>query len=116
MAIAVPNVPGDDLSAMRHFYVDLLGFNVLFEATEDGARGLMGLELVGMRLHIDCPMEGHGRQICVSLEVEDVDAWYQRWSPAIPNLPAPINQDWGSRTFGFQDPADNTIYVLGPIS
>ncbi len=27
----------------------------------------------------------------------------------------PMNEPWGGRTFGFQDPFDNTIFVIGPL-
>ena len=41
---AVPILPGDDLRVAKDFYVDKLGFQVQFEATEDGKEGIMGLE------------------------------------------------------------------------
>lgn len=28
----------------------------------------------------------------------------------------PTNAYWGDRTFGVHDPADNTIFVIGPVT
>jgi hypothetical protein len=28
--------------------------------------------------------------------------------------PAPVNEPWGARTFGLQDPSGNTLFVIGP--
>jgi len=73
---AVPILPGDDLALAKDFYVDKLGFKVLFEATEDGTNGIMGLERGTIELTIDCPMSGHGRNACASLRVNSADAYY----------------------------------------
>lgn len=115
MAIAVPNLPSSNLSVGKAFYVDRLGFKIVFEASEDGVSGIMGLERDGMRINIDAPMSGHGRRACATLEVDDVDALYQEWSSALSLKEKPLDQPWGARTFGFQDPDDNTIFVLGSI-
>lgn len=114
MAVAVPNLPSSDLSVAIPFYVNTLGFRVVFDAS-DGVNGLVGIERDGMRINLDCPMDGHGRRACVSLEVEDVDALFAEWSTILALETPPVDQVWGSRTFGFQDPDDNTVFVLGPI-
>jgi hypothetical protein len=74
----------------------------------------MGLERDGIRINIDSPMDGHGRRACVSIEVDDVDPLYAEWSATIHEIAPPASQPWGARTFGFQDPDDNTVFVLGP--
>ena len=71
MALAVPVIPADDLAVAKDFYVNRLGFRVLFEASDDGKTGLLGIERDGMRITIDCPMNGHGRDACVSLLVNN---------------------------------------------
>lgn len=112
MNIAVPNLPSADLSVARAFYVEKLGFSVIFDSSEGGSAGLLGLVLDGMRVNIDAPMDGHGRRACVSLEVADLDGLYGRWSSQVPGIGAPVEQEWGARTFELQDPDDNTIFVL----
>ena len=89
MEQAIPILPADDLAVVRTFYVDGLGFRVAFEASEDNRTGLLGLERGGIRLTLDCPMEGHGRNACMSLEVNDADAYYREWSAevAVPRPP-----------------------------
>jgi predicted enzyme related to lactoylglutathione lyase len=110
MERAVPILPADDLIAAKTFYVDGLGFQVTFEGLH-----LLGLQRGTIELTLDTQMEGHGRNACVSLHVDDVDTYYQKWSPKVPVLRAPKNEDWGARTFDLLDPSGNTLFVMGPI-
>lgn len=112
VSIAVPNLPSADLSVARQFFVNKLGFGVVFDNSDNGRSGLLGLERQGMRINVDSPMEGHGRNVCVSFEVDDVDALYKEWSRVLDNVRPPSDQPWGARTFEFQDPDGNTIFVL----
>ena len=119
MEQAIPILPADDLAVARAFYVDGLGFRVLFEASEDGRNGLLGLERGTIRLTLDSPMDGHGRNACVSLEVEDVDAYYREWSAKVDVLRPPrppSDEEWNARTFDLLDPFGNTIFVMGPVA
>jgi ketosteroid isomerase-like protein/catechol 2,3-dioxygenase-like lactoylglutathione lyase family enzyme len=113
---AVAILPGDSVTIAREFYVGKLGFRILFEATDDGMNGLLGVERGGLELTIDCPMSGHGRQACVSLRVNDADALYAEWRHVVRIAAPPKDETWGGRTFGFQDPFDNTVFVIGPSS
>ena len=115
MERAIPILPADDLSAAKTFYVDQLGFRPIFEASENGRTGLLGLERGTIQLTIDCPMDGHGRNACVSLQVEDTDAYYREWSAKVPVLRVPKDESWGARTFDLLDPSGNTIFVMGPV-
>lgn len=115
MERAVPILPADDLRVARAFYIKL-GFQVLFEATQDGTSGIMGLQRGGIHLTIDSPMSGHGRDACVSLQVESADAYYQEWQDKVEIRRPPMNEPWGGRTFGFMDPFGNSIYVIGPTT
>ncbi|MGQ0814567.1 MAG: VOC family protein [Gemmatimonadota bacterium] len=118
MERAVPVIPGDDIRAMKEFYIDGLGFTLAWEnPSEDNDRdGMIGLQRGGIAITIDCPMFGHGRGACVSLEVADADAYYNEWKDKVPIERPPMNEYWGARTFGVQDPADNTIFVMGPVT
>jgi catechol 2,3-dioxygenase-like lactoylglutathione lyase family enzyme len=115
MERAVPILPADDLRAMKEFYVQGLGFTVAWEFTEDGKNGLLGLERGTISLTIDSPMDGHGRDACVSLQVDDADACYREWVERVAIVRPLQNEDWGARTFGLQDPAGNSIFVIGPL-
>lgn len=114
MERAIPILPTQDLAAARTFYVDKLGFRVTFEASEDGHKGLLGLALGTIELTLDSPMEGHGRNACVGLQVDDADHYYRAWKSKVDILRAPRNEDWGARTFDLPDPSGNTIFVMGP--
>jgi len=116
MERAIAILPADDLAVARAFYVDGLGFTVTFEATEDGHTGLMGLRRGTIELTIDCPMDGHGRQSCVSIYVDDANAYYQEWSAKVKCLRPPKDEEWGARTFDLLDPSENTLFVLGPVT
>jgi uncharacterized glyoxalase superfamily protein PhnB len=60
-------------------------------------------------------MDGHGRDACVALEVNDADAYYDEWRNKVAMLRAPHNEPWGARTFDLLDPFGNTIFVMGPV-
>lgn len=115
MERAVPVLPVDDITVAKQFYVDALGFSITFETSDDRKTGLLGVERGGIALTLDCPMEGHGRNACVALEVENVDGYYNEWSARVPVLRAPKDEAWGARTFDLLDPFGNTIFVTGSI-
>ena len=116
MERAVPILPADDLGVAKDFYANKLGFQVLFEASEDGKTGILGVGRGTIQITLDSPMPGHGRHACVSLEVESADAYYEEWRANVEIDRPPKNEDWGARTFSVQDPSGNTIFVIGPIA
>ncbi|MGQ0814148.1 MAG: glyoxalase superfamily protein [Gemmatimonadota bacterium] len=117
MERAAPVIPGDDISATKEFYVDKLGFELAWaNPNEDNDQdGMIGVRRGGMVITIDCPMSGHGRQACVALEVDAADAYYNEWKDKVEIKRPPMNEYWGARTFALHDPADNTIFVMGPV-
>lgn len=110
-AIAV--LPGDSVAVAKAFYTRL-GFTVAWEFSENGTDGLIGFERNGMEFTLDCPMSGHGRNACVTLRVADADRYYEEWKDRVNMKRAPVDEDWGARTFGITDPFGNTIFVIGP--
>lgn len=116
MERAVPVLPADDLAVAKQFYVDGLGFEVTFEASEDGKSGLLGVRSGPIAITIDSPMDGHGRNACVSLEVESADRYYDEWRTRVEIKRPPKNEEWGARTFSVTDPSGNTIFVMGPLA
>ena len=116
MERAIPILPVEDLATAKAFYVVRLGFRVTFEASEDGRSGLLGIERGTIQMTLDCPMQGHGRNACVALEVDDADAYYRAWHAKVDVLRAPKDEEWGARTFDLLDPYGNTIFVMGPVS
>jgi catechol 2,3-dioxygenase-like lactoylglutathione lyase family enzyme len=115
MERAVPVLPVDDLALARRFYVDGLGFGVSFEAPNEDGSGLLGVRRGAIAITLDCPMTGHGRNACVSLEVESADRYYDEWRRRVEVKRPPRNEEWGARTFSVTDPFGNTIFVMGPV-
>lgn len=116
MERAVPILPTEDLAVARKFYVDQLGFRVTFEASGDGHSGLLGIARGTIELTLDSPMDGHGRNACVALHVDDADRYYREWGSKVDVLRPPKDEVWGARTFDLLDPSGNTIFLMGPVS
>jgi catechol 2,3-dioxygenase-like lactoylglutathione lyase family enzyme len=114
MERAIPVLPADDLGVAKDFYATKLGFRVLYEVSNDGKHGILGLARGSIRITLDSPMDGHGRNACVSLEVGDADAYFEEWSQKVDVLRPPKDGAWGARTFDLLDPFGNTIFVMGP--
>jgi uncharacterized glyoxalase superfamily protein PhnB len=115
MERAVPVLPVDDLGLARQFYVDGLGFEETFRVTDDGKAGLLGVRRGTIAITLDSPMDGHGRNACVALEVESADRYHEEWRQRVSIHQPPRDEVWGARTFGVTDPFGNTIFVIGPI-
>lgn len=109
-----PSCPSTTSVVAKEFYVNRLGFQVLYEASEDRKTGILGLERGTVRITLDCPIEGHGRDACVSLVVDSVDAYYKEWHQKVKIKRGPKNESWDARTFDLIDPFGNTIFVIGP--
>jgi catechol 2,3-dioxygenase-like lactoylglutathione lyase family enzyme len=116
MERAVPVLPADDLAVAKRFYVDGLGFEITFEASDDGKSGLLGLRRGSIAITLDSPMDGHGRNACVSLEVDSADRYHDEWRTRVEIKHPPQNEEWGARTFSVTDPFGNTIFVMSPRS
>ena len=54
-------------------------------------------------------MDGRGRNACVSLYVEDADAYYREWNAKVPIKGAVKNEAWVDRTLDLLYPSGNTI-------
>ena len=114
MERAIPHLPGDDLEVAKDFYVNKLGFQIAYEASEDGREGMLGLRRGTIHFAVDCPMDGHGRNACVVLEVASADAYYDEWRQRVAVQRPPHNEEWGARTFSLHDPFGNTIFIMEP--
>ena len=116
---AVPVLPIEDMHEARAFYVDGLGFQVVGEGhypNEPVPGTILFIERGTIRLSLDSPMPGHGRNIAVNLEVDDADALYADWDGRVEIPHPPQDQPWGGRTFGVTDPSGNLLYVVAPRS
>lgn len=116
----IPELACSDIEVSRRFYVDVLGFDVLYERREtrfaylvrDGAALMLEEIGAGRPLtadELDYPL---GRGMHLQIEVSDVDALYARATAAAVAIPLPLEERWyrandvllGNRQFAMRDP------------
>lgn len=113
----------DDVSASRDFYIDLLGFDVSFEADwyvqlqgRHPSRPQLGIVARG---HESVPERFRQRPagVLVSVEVDDVDAVHDRAVAAGLTLELTLRDEpWGQRHFITVDPDGVAVDVITPIA
>jgi len=101
-----------DLGAMRHFYVDQLGLQIL--ANEDGYLRIGGAEGFTMGLEEFAPgTPAEGFEI--NVQVADVDTTYLRLSSdGVSFLAAPADMPWGVRECWLRDPSGMRVGLFTP--
>ncbi|EDY80393.1 glyoxalase family protein [Verrucomicrobiia bacterium DG1235] len=112
----------DDIGATRDFYVKHFGFQAVFDAScyvhlsrEIGGEqiGLMAATAEAGQAEFESATTGQG--VWISLEVEDVDAEYERLKgEGLVFRESPADQPWGERTCVTSDPNGVLIYVSQP--
>lgn len=118
-----PTICADDVAATRDFYVDLLGFDVVFDSgwyvqLQAGADARTQIGVVE-RTHSSVPetFRVPPAGVLVSVEVADVDAVHAAVAAA--GLPFPLtlrDEDFGQRHFMTVDPAGTLVDVITPIA
>lgn len=107
----------DDYEAARAFYTKSLGFPVIWEMADHGAIGLSAGPaqlIVESEAGDSAHFELVGRFTGVSLAVDDIDAAYAELrARGVPFIGPPERQFWGGMLAHFQDPAGNTLTLLG---
>ncbi len=108
-----------DAAKMREFYVDFLGFTVLFEHRfEPGLPLYCGLKRDACELHLS---EHHGDATpgaAMRIAVDDVDALAAELiaRQASHNRPQVNEQPWGTRDFTVTDPFGNRLTFTSAVS
>lgn len=116
----VPEFYVDDPTVSREFYVDILGFEVMFERPEEGflylrreSAELMLDTIVLGRTWLTGPLEKpYGRGVNVQIWTTDVDALYARVQKTNRPVFLALEEQWyrigdhygGNRQFVIQDP------------
>jgi hypothetical protein len=62
----IPILTSNNLTTDLDFY-QKLGFQIEFSVTEDGINGIARVANGEAKLTLDCPMDGHGRNGCISI-------------------------------------------------
>ena len=104
-----PNILSDRFDESRSFYRDVIGFDggdgldwIIFFGTEKPEVQLSVMKLdIKAHIHPD-----------VSIEVDDVDAVYERARAAQAEIVYPLtSEEWGLRRFFLRDPSGAVINV-----
>ncbi|MBF6183091.1 VOC family protein [Nocardia otitidiscaviarum] len=117
-----PTLCADDVAAVRDFYVELFGFQVVFDSgwyvqleAPDGAKPQIG---VVERSHESVP-EAYRvlpSGFLVAIEVDDVDTVHARAVEMGLKMPLELrSEDFGQRHFMTVDPSGALVDVITPI-
>lgn len=107
----VANVAADDLAAVRAFYRDVLGLDVLMDLGFFATYG--SSERMQVQLGVGTE-GGSGTSVPdISIEVDDLDVALERLQGAgVPIEYGPADEPWGVRRFYVRDPCGNLINIL----
>lgn len=118
-----PIVMTDRLAECRRFWVDLLGFDVVFEADWIVILSSTGSQSLVAFMSPDHPSTPPGRErfgeagLLLTLETEDVDAEHDRLAArGVPIMHGPVDEPWGQRRFLLRDPAGVWVDVVRQIA
>lgn len=113
-----PVLPARDVGASVRFYVDRLGFELLFQDTPDAPR-YAAVRRGGVKLHLQWQSEedfqkGTAGQCMLRLLVDDPDALYEEYKNkgVFHDRTRLRDTAWGTREFAFFDPDRNGLTFL----
>ena len=107
-----PVICVDDIRSCRDFYIDLFGFDIVFESDWYVQLVHPGNESVQLafveRHHASVPPEAQSapQGVLVTVELEDVDRGYARAAERELAIVVPLqDEEWGQRHFITRDPS-----------
>ena len=106
----------DELAALRHFYAEVLGFEVI-EQRPDYVKLDAGSIFIALR----CPNRPYdhpaaGGSVQLAFPTNEVDQWAERLRLAgVEILEPPTDQPWGHRTVFASDPDGNLIEFYASV-
>jgi uncharacterized glyoxalase superfamily protein PhnB len=114
----IPVLPARDVGEAIRFYVDRLGFEVVFQEPEDGPQ-YASVRRDGVELHLQSHDEdefraGEAGQAMLRLVVDDPDALFDEYKDrgVFHAETALENMEWGTREFAFWDPNHNGLTFM----
>ena len=120
---AYPIVMTDRLAECRRFWVDRLGFAVVFEASWILVLASTGERRLVAFMAPDHPSTPPGREsfgasgLLLTLEVDDVDAEHARLAAeGVAIRHGPVDEPWSQRRFLLRDPAGVWVDVVTQIA
>lgn len=110
----VPNIYSDDIEKSKQFYTEFLGMDLAMDM--DWILTFVSKENKTAQISIfrndkNEPLDNSA--IFLSIEVSDIDEWYEKAKKQKIKIVYPItNEDWGVRRFFIKDPNGVTINLL----
>lgn len=112
----------DDMSSMKHFYSEILGFEIEDEVSENWVGFRVGTLFLGLRPRGRAydgdriPVASASAQLSFRVPPADVDAAYEELTQkGVEVIEQPTNQDWAHRTLFLRDPEFNIIEIYADI-
>lgn len=114
-------IPCHNLSEMRRFYTQILGFEI-HDEHDEWVGFQVGSLFIGLRPRgrsydgPTIPSSSASVQLSFRVPPADVDAAYRTLQKhRVDVIEGPTNQDWAHRTLFFHDPESNVIEVFADI-
>lgn len=105
-----------DLAGMENFYTDILGCRLIERWDTPAPAGAIVRLAEGSFVELIADPDGHGGGE-VMLVVDDLDGWRERINGhGVPIAREVVNNEWGTRSFGLDDPAGNRIWISQPVA
>ncbi|MGG6230453.1 VOC family protein [Tenacibaculum sp. SDUM215027] len=113
----VPNIYSNNIEKTKEFYTDFLGMNlqmdmgwILTFVSRDNETAQISV------FHNEENKPLNNSAIFLSIEVTDIDNWYERANKNNVEIIYPItNENWGVRRFFIKDPNGVTINLLSHL-
>ncbi len=112
---AFPLLQVDSPSNAARFYTEHFGFEPVFESEWYSQIRSGTQEIAFIRTgHDSIPQDRHGesRNVCLTLEVDDVDSTYDRVRRSMHVVTRPRDEEWGQRHFLGYDPSGIMLDIM----
>ncbi|MFT5323732.1 MAG: putative glyoxalase superfamily protein PhnB [Planctomycetaceae bacterium] len=116
---AFPLLQVESPAAAAKFYVDHFGFESIFETDwyvqlQNGTQEIAFIAVGHESIPSD--RQAFSRNVCLTLEVEDVDSAFEEVGKMMQIVTEPRDEDWGQRHFLGYDPSGIMLDVMCMLS
>ena len=112
---AFPLLQVESPAAAAKFYIDYFGFDSIFDSDwyvqiRNGTQEIAFITIGHESIPSD--RRAFSKDVCLTLEVEDVDAAFEKVAKEMQIVTEPRNEDWGQRHFRGYDPSGIMLDVM----
>lgn len=112
---ALPLLQVESPAAAAKFYVDYFGFNSIFDSDwyvqiRNGTHEIAFITIGHESIPSD--RRAFSKNVCLTLEVEDVDAAFEKVGKAMRIVTGPRDEEWGQRHFLGYDPSGIMLDIM----